>query len=175
MDYPISAVSSFIIDSLVRKIRETPDGCFVEVGVYKGGTASRMTEIAQEQGREIFLYDTFEGIPFKYEIDSHPVGDFGDADYETVKSILPYANVIKGIFPDSVVEMPSISFAHIDVDQYKSYIDCIDYLSPLMVKGGIMWFDDYHLEGARKAILEKFSKEQLILADCGHDQYYVEF
>ena len=175
MDYPISAVSQFIIDSLVNKLKDSPKGCFVEVGVYKGGTASRMTEIAEDQNRKIFLYDTFEGIPFKDEIDSHPVGDFGDADYETVKNLLPYAKVVKGIFPESAVKMPKIAFAHIDVDQYKSYADCIDYLSPLMVKGGIMWFDDYHLEGARTAILERFKQEDLILADCGHDQYYVVF
>ena len=175
MEYPISAVSPNIINALVKKAKSVPKGCFVEVGVYKGGTASRLTEIAEQEKRKIFLYDTFEGIPYKDELDSHPVGDFGDSDYETVKNNLTYAKVVKGIFPDSAVKMPKIAFVHIDVDQYKSYKDCIEYLSPMMVKGGVMWFDDYTLVGARTAILEKFRAEQLVPAPCGHDIYYVVF
>lgn len=175
MDYLVSVVCPHIITSLVEVAEKSPKGCFVEVGVYKGGTDSRLTEIAEKQGREIFLYDTFEGMPFKGEHDSHPVGDFGDTDYDTVKNSLPYAKVIKGIFPESAIKMPKVAFAHIDVDQYKSYIDCIEHLSPLMVEGGIMWFDDYCLPAAKKAILEKFNQDQLIPASCGSDRYYVVF
>jgi hypothetical protein len=70
------------------------------------------------------------------------VGDFSDTDYETVRDALPYATVVKGIFPESAVEMENIAFVHLDCDQYQSVIDSVAYLKPKMVKGGIIWFDD---------------------------------
>jgi O-methyltransferase len=145
------------------KIAETAplEGCFVEVGIYTGGSASHLTKIAESRNQKIFLYDTFSGLPYKDEIDHHQVGEFSYADYEFIKESLPYAEVIKGIFPESVVEMPSVAFAHLDVDQYKSYIDCITYLKPKMVKGGIMFFDDYELAGAKKAIDDLIGEENL--------------
>jgi len=33
-----SAVPQYIINELIKKARTTPAGCFVEIGVYKGGT-----------------------------------------------------------------------------------------------------------------------------------------
>jgi hypothetical protein len=175
MKYLPSAVGNIgIIKDLVATAKDTPVGCFVEVGVYKGGTASYLTELAEEQNREIYLYDTFTGIPFREEYEKHKVGDFNDTSFESVRDALPYAKVIQGIFPKSAIEMPNIAFAHIDVDQYKSYIDCIEYLSSKMVKGGIMWFDDYELEGAKNAIDELFG-EKIIFAKCGHKRCYVVF
>ena len=59
MDYPISAVSSFIIDSLVEKLKESPKGCFVEVGVYKGGTAKILCK-GTNKDTHLLLFDTFK-------------------------------------------------------------------------------------------------------------------
>ncbi len=160
---------------LVQVAGATPEGCFVEVGVYQGGTASYLTELAEQQGRQIFLYDTFTGMPFQGEHDKHKVGDFSDTSFEAVRDALPYANVIQGLFPDSAVPMANIAFAHVDVDQYQSYVDCINHLSPLMVEGGVMWFDDYELEGARRAVDELIGKDRLIPAKTGHKKHYVIF
>lgn len=145
------------------KIAETAptEGCFVEVGIYTGGSASHLTKIAERRNQKIFLYDTFSGLPYKDEIDHHQVGEFSYTDYDFIKESLPYAEVIKGVFPESAVEMPSVAFAHLDVDQYKSYYDCITYLKPKMVSGGIMFFDDYELDGAKKAIDELIGVENL--------------
>ena len=44
-----------------------------------------------------------------------------------------------------------------------------------MVKGGIMWFDDYPLDGAKKAIHECFDNESLIFHPCGAEKVYVKF
>jgi hypothetical protein len=137
------------------------EGCFVEVGVFTGGTASYLTEIAENRNQKIYLYDTFSGLPYQDSSDMHPVGAFNYSDMEAIKAALPYAEVIKGLFPQSAVEMPKVAFAHIDVDQYQSYIECVNYLKPLMVEGGIMWFDDYELEGAKKAIHELFEEKDL--------------
>jgi len=176
MNYLPSAIGDRrIIEELVKTASKTPDGCFVEVGVYKGGSASYLTELAESQKREIYLYDTFTGIPFREDYEQHQVGDFNDTSYEAVKNALPYAKVIQGIFPESAIEMPKVAFVHLDVDQYKSYVDCINYFKPRMVPGGIMWFDDYALSGAKKAVDELIGVENLILADCGCERNYAVF
>jgi predicted O-methyltransferase YrrM len=164
-----------VLTEMVEVAGNTPDGAIAEVGVYQGGSASYLTELAEKQGRQIFLYDTFEGMPVSGIFDKHPVGDFADTSYEVVRDALPYATVVKGFFPDSVVPMPDLAFVHIDVDQYQCYVDCINYFRPRMVKGGIMWFDDYELKGAQMAVDELIGKENTIAAKCGHHKRYTIF
>jgi O-methyltransferase len=175
MNFLPSVVPQELIMALIEKASETPDGCFVEVGVYQGGTASYLTNLAELQGREVYLYDTFTGIPFAEEYEKHQPGDFTDTSYESVSAALPYAKVVQGIFPSSAVAMPKVAFAHIDVDQYKSYKDCINFLRPMMVEGGIMWFDDYELEGAKKAVDELLGADNLksIFVHPNHRFYFV--
>lgn len=150
----ISAVSSDNLYVLLHYASQAPEGCFVEVGVWRGGTAFHLQEM-----RTLFAYDTFEGMPFAEEEDYHPVGDFSDTDYSLVKRLLNRSTVVKGIFPNSAVEMPPVAFAHIDCDQYKSIYDSAKYLSDKMATGGIMYFDDYgysHLPLATKAVDDLF-------------------
>lgn len=176
MNYLPSAIGDRnVFTELVEVAGSAPEGCIVEVGVYKGGSASYLTELAEKQGRQIFLYDTFTGIPFQSEYDKHAVGDFNDTSYEAVKAALPYATVTQGLFPASAIPMPKIAFAHIDVDQYQSYLDCIRFLSPMMVSGGVMWFDDYELDGGKKAVDELIGEAKLIAAKCGHKKKYTIF
>jgi len=137
----------------------TPDGCFVEVGVFEGGSASVLYQICCIQGRQLYLYDTFSGIPYKDPIDSHQVGDFKFSDPEGLSAKLPKAIITQGIFPKSAVEMGPIAFVHLDVDQYRSYKEAVEYLEPRMVPDGIMWFDDYGCTpGATAYLDEKFGK-----------------
>lgn len=143
------------IVNLMDMAGNAPPGCFVEVGVYKGGSAWYLARVAKSQLRPIYLYDTFEGMPHQGEHDTHGVGDFSDTGYEQVCADIPYAIIVKGVFPASMVQMPPIAFAHVDADQYESVKACCEYLGPLMVAGGVMVFDDYrHLDGATRAVDE---------------------
>lgn len=152
---PVPVIGDDGAASLVEIARACPRGCFVEVGVYQGGSAWHLYKLAQEQGRGLFLYDTFDGIPMKGPLDVHEVGDFGDTSFDAVCQLLPRANVMRGIFPASMVRMPPIAFAHIDCDQYDSVADCIRVLSPLMVPGGAMVIDDaFCLAGATQALID---------------------
>lgn len=141
----------------------TPSGCFVEVGVYQGGTAKVLYSFAEKQKRELFLYDTFCGMPFQGEFDTHHVGMFNDCKAEDVKEMFPNANVVKGIFPFSLVKMPEIAFVHADADQYQSTKDICTVLGPLMVKNGLMLFDDYYcVPSCIKAVDECFPDKEII-------------
>lgn len=141
--------------SLATIASKCPPGCFVEVGVYRGGSAWLLSWLAEQQDRELYLYDTFTGIPHKDAVDVHQVGDFADCSYEAVCQAIPYAVVVHGIFPASAVPMPSVAFAHLDCDQYKSVSESLAYLCPLMVPGGAIVLDDvWCLEGATQALLD---------------------
>lgn len=88
------------------------------------------------------------------------VGDFSDTSLEEVQESIPYAKITKGIFPQSAesLDLPGVAFVHLDCDQYQSIKEAALFLSPRMVKGGIMWFDDYGcLEGANRAVNELFA------------------
>ena len=141
--YLESIVAPETIRELLKFAGSTPPGAFVEVGVYKGGTASHLTQLAEEQQRDVFLYDTFEGIPYSSDKDWHKVGDFAEGvDYASIVEALPYAKISKGIFPASALPMGPIAFLHLDCDQYQSVIDSLAYLKDQLVEDAVVWFDD---------------------------------
>lgn len=160
------------LEHLIECARGTPPGCFVEVGVFQGGSAIHLHALAFEQRRALFLYDTFEGMPyFQPGLDNHPLGDFADTSLERVRVLCPDAIIVPGIFPDSALDMHNIAFAHVDVDNYRCVLEAGGYLMQRMVPKGIIWFDDSPcLAGAAKATKELFG-DKLQLSATG--QHYV--
>lgn len=157
---PQSLICANTVNELMWTARNCPPGNLVEVGVYKGGSAAALAEVAKEQGRKLFLYDTFTGIPYSTPgVDHHIVGDFSDTSIEQVRAAIPSAIIRQGIFPDTLTdEVGGIALAHIDCDQYASVHACCVRLAPYMVPGGIMVFDDYDvLPGARAAVHDVFT------------------
>lgn len=169
-------------------------GDVCEVGVWRGAVGIVFGEIFTDKA--IYLFDTFEGIPFhdeKYD-NVHRKGDFGlgdrdpahgriwYADYDEVKdtlSIYPNISIHKGIFPQETVEVirdKKFCFVHIDVDIYQSYKECLEFFYPRMVEGGLIALDDYAVtscEGASIAV-DNFCKENNIKLDIHNDnQYYI--
>jgi len=148
-----------VLNELIESARRAPPGDLIEVGVYQGGSAAGLAEVAREQGRRLFLFDTFTGMPHADpEVDVHRVGDFADTSLERVQQAIPEAICVPGVFPESLVpELGPIAVAHIDCDQYASVLACCRTLGPLMAEGGMMVFDDYDvLPGARRAVEEAF-------------------
>jgi len=148
----------------------TPPGDFVEVGVYQGGSAVKLAAVAADQARRLWLFDTFTGIPEQTDgVDFHKIGDFSDTSVGAVRELLPDALIVVG---DAAETLPAtdtgpVAFAHLDCDQYATYRACIVELSPRMVRGGVMWFDDYGaLDGATKAVDEMFG-DRVQTHDCG--------
>lgn len=63
----------------------------------------------------------------------------------------------------SGLEAEQIAFAHIDVDIYKSIVDCLDFIWPRLSSGGVIVFDDYGFPtcpGARQAVDTFFAAKQ---------------
>jgi hypothetical protein len=101
-DPPIALVGPETITQMLALARLTPpDGCFVEVGVFQGGSAIHLHALAWEQRRNLYLYDTFGGMPYfdAAKGDCHPLGDFADTSYDRVQRLCPYAMIQQGVFP----------------------------------------------------------------------------
>ena len=161
---PKSLITHSVLNELAETARQVPPGDFVEVGVYQGGSAWVLGGVAREQGRKLWLFDTFSGMPYAdLSIDHHRKGEFGDTSEEKVREAIPDAILVPGVFPKTLKDaiglgLESIALAHIDCDQYKSVRACCSQLGPLMMPGGVMIIDDYDaLEGARKAVAEVFN------------------
>lgn len=139
-------------------------GDIAEVGVYQGGSARIICEV--KKNRILHLFDTFEGLPQGTQADSGKLykGQYS-AGLDSVKKYLKkYKNIYfyKGLFPNtaSSVENIRFSFVHLDVDLYRSTLDCLNFFYPRMNKGGIILSHDYMtLNGVRKAF-DKFFKNK---------------
>lgn len=152
---PESLLGAGTIASMMALARAAPSGILAEVGVYKGGSAWHLAQL----GRELHLFDSFSGMPIADADDYHKVGDFADTSPEMVAALVPSAILHIGTFPDTLpMNLTGFAFVHVDCDQYRSVRDSIKCLSPHMVPGGIMLFDDWQCTaGATKAISEAFT------------------
>jgi O-methyltransferase len=141
---------------------------FLEAGVYRGGTARLLRRVLDQVpgSKALHLFDTFSGMPeTDPRRDRHRQNDFGDTSIEAVSTFVGHEEWItyhKGVISDTFhgLDELAVAFAHIDVDIYRSVLDCCRLVYPCMVAGGIMLIDDYGLpscSGARQAVDEFFA------------------
>jgi len=175
-----------VLESAVRHVAaQNYPGAFVECGVAKGGSTMAMAYTLLELGmgdRDLYLYDTFEGMP---EPDESDRGRFGepaarnwrkrrDAEgrstwinhgLEEVRANLALTgypasrlHFIKGKVENTLpAQAPpgAIALLRLDTDWHASTKAELDHLYPRLVRGGIVIIDDYfRWQGARKAVDE---------------------
>lgn len=138
---------------------EGREGAIAEFGVYDG----RTTRLLASLGREVYAFDTFEGMPAStYDpiLDSHnPPGKFAPqpTTYEGLVR-LPNVHVYKGLFADTLPTVPEdlkIVLAYVDCDHYLSHKQVLAWLPRHLVTDAVLVFDDYtSCPGAHKAIDE---------------------
>jgi hypothetical protein len=144
------------------------DGECMEVGSYRGGTAKLFSEVLLRHRPEVelHLFDTFEGMPDQLSLDEVGMrGAFADTSLQQVARLLsnnPRASLHQGIFPASMpkgFDAKRFRFAHIDVDIESSVLDCLAFIYPRMVPGGVIVIDDYghpNCPGATRAVEQFF-------------------
>lgn len=143
-------------------------GDVVEVGVYMGHTAVLMASLTD---KEMWLYDSFSGLP---EPTAEDIGRRSDFQKGYLKSI---PEAVETAFVNAGIKLPNIivgdfrscnpayvpmhiSFAHIDCDLYESTLDALHTIWPRMEPGGCIVIDDANngdLPGVRKAVMEFLS------------------
>ena len=147
----------------IAKSQQELDGDMAEVGVYQGGSAKLISEVKGD--RKLFLFDTFIGLQELSDDDTHfgkkhwKKNEFSDTSLETVKDYLSSYNniqIIEGEFPKTAdcIHDSKFSFVHLDVDLYRSTIECLEFFYPRLVNGGIILVHDYHSDGIQKAFKE---------------------
>jgi O-methyltransferase len=179
----VSADRCYLLFSIAKQAIHL-GGEFWECGVYKGGTAKLLAALLEKKSAThavlpLKLFDTFEGMPeTDPDKDWHRLGDFSDTSLEAVRERIGtekmHVSYYKGFIPETFAgnENSQIGFAHIDVDIYRSIIDCCEFIYPRMLLGGFMVFDDYGFPtcpGARQAVDEFFAgkKEEPLVLPTG--------
>ncbi|MBJ7329694.1 MAG: class I SAM-dependent methyltransferase [Solirubrobacteraceae bacterium] len=169
----------------VRYVRGSGiEGAFVECGVWRGGSSmlSALTLQAESAAdRELYLYDTFEGMSDPTEHDAgrhepdladewdrfkgdtaHPV--FAHASLDDVRANMAATgydadriHYVQGKVEDTIpATLPgSIALLRLDTDWYESTKHELEHLYPLLAPGGVLIIDDYgYWAGARRAVDE---------------------
>lgn len=163
------------------------EGCFVECGVWRGGSmmaaALTLRECASTD-RDLYLFDTFEGMsaPTAHDvaIDGQsaaallqaPRSTAADSpwcyatlpDVQTALARTGYPveriHYIQGRVEDSLPSRAPrpIALLRLDTDWYESTRHELEHLYPLLSPGGVLIIDDYgHWGGCRKAVDEYFA------------------
>lgn len=168
--------------------RNRIEGDIVECGVFKGANCRFICDYLKSINYEninIFLYDTFEGMPcastndiniftkknYNFYLKKMQKNNEVDNFYkyeniENVKKLLFQTNYnkdnihfIKGLVEETIPKtIPNkISLLILDTDYYDSTKHELQHLYPLVEKGGIIIIDDYGTwSGVKKAVDEYF-------------------
>jgi O-methyltransferase len=173
-----------LIEAVKYIERNNIPGDIVECGVWKGGSMMAVAETLKylnNMSRDLYLYDTFEGMPAPGEYDKTYYGKPASAllkkDMDKEKNVVwAYSAVetvqqgmrsthypadkikyIRGKVEDTLPEnIPErIALLRLDTDWYESTYHELVHLFPLLSKAGVLILDDYgHWQGAKKAVDE---------------------
>jgi hypothetical protein len=129
-------------------------GVVVECGCFRGGTTANLSLMCELVGRELYVYDSFEGLPAPTEGDkfANPEGrGFLSAGLEQVKQhvaehgAIDVCTFVKGWFEDTTPHhKPRIALMFLDVDYQASLTDCVLNLWPKLAERGYCFIDEYN-------------------------------
>ncbi|WP_299123557.1 TylF/MycF/NovP-related O-methyltransferase [uncultured Winogradskyella sp.] len=155
-------------------------GSIIECGVWKGGSIMAALLALKEKNRDVYLYDTFEGMSEPTDQDKSYKDESAKKAYinkdEYWKRIECFSTLdevknniysidypknkikfIQGKVEDTIPNIipEKIAILRLDTDWYESTMHEMIHLFPRLVAGGVIIIDDYgHWKGCRKAIDE---------------------
>ncbi|HEX6116165.1 MAG TPA: class I SAM-dependent methyltransferase [Solirubrobacterales bacterium] len=173
-----------LVAAVRRLAGEGVPGAFAECGVWRGGSIVAMIATLQEIGaadREIYLYDTFEGMTEPSERDGavrelwertggRPWPEYFDPDVFTEEEVRATVEAtgyppeklhfVRGRVEETLpAEAPAeLALLRLDTDFYESTRHELEHLYPRLAPGGVLIIDDYgEFAGARQAVDEYFA------------------
>ena len=167
-------------DSSKQVLDQNVPGCFVECGVWKGGSSVIMALAIKNavQERHLHLFDSFEGLPEPTEQDGELAASYSGgrnqgklksvnqcrAGFDEVRHLIIdeikvpkqlvhfHVGWFQNTVPVDADKLGPIALLRLDGDWYDSTKVCLEHLYPLLSPGGIVILDDYFAwEGCRKA------------------------
>jgi hypothetical protein len=177
-----SAERVFALIEAVRYVtRRRIPGAIVECGVWRGGSMMAAAQTLIELGdatRELYLFDTFDGMPppGPHDVDHRgrsakdalaksspedPSSVWCHATLAEVERALATSgypgdrvHFVKGKVEHTIPSHapPSIALLRLDTDWYESTRHELEHLYPRLSRGGVLIIDDYgHWAGSRRA------------------------
>lgn len=148
-----------IMATQILKIPSNVQGCIIECGTFKGGSAANLSLVCALTGRRLVIFDSFEGLPKTDE--SHPIlnsrevhtyeqGAYAGSLAEVQANIrrcgkLEVCDFEKGYFSESLPAFTRpVVMAFLDVDLVSSLKDCLRYLWPLLHDGCYLFSHEAH-------------------------------
>jgi len=156
---------------LARRAHERGvSGALVDCGVWNGGSTALLA--AGAPGREVWAFDSFEGLPEPSDVDGEESKQFaGDCIgqpekvCEAVARFDPGARVEirKGWFedtlPDAAAEIRDIAILHVDGDWYDSVRLTLETFYAKVSRGGYIVIDDYGTWPGAKLATDEFRSQ----------------
>jgi O-methyltransferase len=190
---PFTLTSHFRIFTMIEAVRHVQrnglEGAFVECGVWRGGSMMAVAQAMQAmkmEPRDLYLYDTFEGMsePTERDVlnsDGSTSADellkvrgkgtegniWCDASLQDVqgnmgKTGYPAERIhyvvgkVEDTLPATIPD--KIAVLRLDTDWYESTKHELEQLYPRLVPGGLLVIDDYGFwKGAKDAVDEYFA------------------
>lgn len=166
-----------LIEQCVLEVeaRRVP-GNLLEAGVWRGGAIILMRALIGAydiEERRVIAADSFAGIPLNTRAINDPVDQWKDrwaASVEEVGGNLERFGMLDdkvrflvGNFGETLKYLANERFAliRLDSDSYDSVETSLDYLYPLLSKGGITIIDDWHLPGCRMAVTDYRARHRI--------------
>ncbi len=180
-----------VYKSVEYLVKHQVPGAIVECGVWRGGSsmAAALTLMEHEDSsRELFLFDTYEGMSAPTEKDISRTGESAQGKWESSQKDtvnewcyasledvtaniastgypMNKVHLIKGMVEDTIpTQWPQgdIALLRLDTDWYESTKHELEHLFPRLVVGGVLIIDDYgDWQGARDAVDEYMAKHNL--------------
>jgi len=141
----------------MKLLEMPPDrtGVVVECGCFQGGSATNLSLVCKIVGRDLILYDSFEGLPPGEKGDRYAnemtTGAFRGSLETVTANITAYGAIEvctfrKGWFKDTLPHhTEDIVLMMLDVDFQASLHDCLRYLWPKLRHFGLVFIDEYVL------------------------------
>jgi O-methyltransferase len=144
--------------AMAVKLLEIPpevEGAVVECGCYLGGSTANLSLACDAVGRELIVYDSFEGLPPPTANDKYAKDEatgFLRAELDAVRENVRRFGAVdrcsfrKGWFSDTLSQhTEAVVLAFLDVDYQASLDDCIRNLWPHLTDRGYVFIDEYVL------------------------------
>ncbi|WP_232702536.1 TylF/MycF/NovP-related O-methyltransferase [Halobacterium wangiae] len=154
--------------TIATKILELPadtEGSIVECGCYKGGSTANLSLVASACGRQLDVFDSFEGMPEPSErdeahvlVESEQVHTYSENSWrasleEAQANVAAYGDPSvctfhRGYFEETLPEFEAdCALVFLDVGLRDSAETCIEHLWPALVDGGYLFTHDVkHIE-----------------------------
>jgi O-methyltransferase len=167
-------------------------GDIVECGVWRGGMmqlAALTLKHLGDESRQLYLYDTFTGMPEPGDRDVNWNGELareawkaaknsgqqwgGGGSVDQIREVMistgypkEKMTFVPGMVEDTIPDtiMADIAILRLDTDFYRSTLHELVHLYPRLVIGGVLVVDDYgYYKGAREATDEYIQQNRLKL------------